>query len=210
MAASDLQDEPLTCPTCGGPVEHVSALDGSGTVALCPKCSSGPTPVDEGIRRIPTPPPSPAPKAPDPVKRFRNLTTPADDGSETLPEELLEDLPEEARQLLQPGAQQTKQPPTEELREDFAASLRAQGYVIEQDARGVRISGELSSRHGETGPMSPYDVVRMAADLEGGVLPPEKRRHCPKCDAAVPADATRCPWCSETLPPAAETSEPQS
>ena len=44
-------------------------------------------------------------------------------------------------------------------------------------------------------PLTPEDVIRLA----GGALPPEQRQTCPKCDAVISRNATRCPWCGAPL-----------
>jgi hypothetical protein len=137
--------------------------------------------------------------------RFKELLhSPSDPAPpDAWPEELLKELPEEARELLtqQPAeTAQTPRPGTGELREELASSLRDQGFVIEEDAHGVRFSGSLSSSRAEKEPLSPYDIVRLAAELEGGVLPPEKRRICPKCEAVVPVGDDRCQMCGESVP----------
>jgi len=174
-------------------------LDGPGWIAVCPVC----------------PPPSHAPETPTPqaaqppvdpsaesagTRRFRDLiASPQPSSGEALPESLLEDLPEQARQLLTPKP--AAEPTTGPLREQFTDSLTRQGFVLSEDAHGVRITG--ATRAGGTGGLSASDVVRMAADLDGGILPTEKRARCPKCDAVVARDAVRCEWCGQTLTPAA-------
>ena len=183
------------CPLCGGPMEPRPSLDGDSWVALCPRCPNAP------LIPLRAPPP------PDPLERdqstarFKKLTQPfAAPRPGAWPEALLEDLPEEARQLLRrrppsPGVQGTAQ-----LREDMAKALRDQGYVLSEDARGLRISGAPVVRGRTTGELTVSDVIRMASDL-GGALPAEKRIHCPKCDAVVANDAGRCPWCGQAIPP---------
>jgi hypothetical protein len=134
-----------------------------------------------------------------PAARFRKLMAQPEETADPWPEDLLEDLPEEARDLLR-GLESAPSPPqVEELREDFASTLREQGYVINLDSHGVRISGGPSSRSSDTDNLSPYDVVRLAADLEGGIPSPDQRKHCPKCAAVIPQGDSRCPWCGETL-----------
>jgi hypothetical protein len=41
--------------------------------------------------------------------------------------------------------------------------------------------------------------VRLAAELEGGVVPLEERIHCPVCDAVISPTDRICQWCSEPL-----------
>jgi hypothetical protein len=82
-------------------------------------------------------------------------------------------------------------------------TMRRQGYVIDEDSKGVRLGGSLSPRFHKTSELRPLDVVRLAADMDGGVPPPEKRIRCPKCDAVVTLGSTRCPWCDTPIPPEA-------
>jgi hypothetical protein len=189
----------LPCPTCGGPTEAWPNPDGSGHLTVCPTCSSEtPAEVDKpNALQEPTPE-----KSVDPATRFRELIAQSQDApmEGAWPESLLEDLPEEARNRLTKPTPPTPSKKTEEFGQDLETSLRDRGYFIEQDAHGARIRGDPDSEA-----LSPYDVVRLVADLEGGVVPIDKRRHCPKCDAVVPLEETRCQWCSEPIPPDLET-----
>jgi hypothetical protein len=113
-----------------------------------------------------------------------------------VPDHMLEDLPEETRRRL---AGQVPETPAGEISSSLAESLRRQGFVIDLDARGARISGAPRSSLPDTGKLSATDVIRLAADLEGGVLPPERKRACPKCQAVIPRDSPRCSWCGADL-----------
>ena len=178
-------------------MEPRPSLDGDGWVALCPRCPNAPL---IPLRAAPPPDPLERDMA---TARFKKLTQPfAPPRPGGWPEALLEDLPEDAREMLRrrpptPGVQGTAQ-----LREDMAKALRDQGYVLSEDARGLRISGAPVQRGKTTGELSVSDVIRMASDL-GGSLPAEKRIHCPKCDAVVANDVGRCPWCGQAIPPPA-------
>jgi hypothetical protein len=90
-------------------------------------------------------------------------------------------------------------PSPEERAEARKQSLSRQGFVIQEDAHGLRLSGIASRPGGLRSQLSPYDVVRLAAELEGGVVPMEERKRCPKCDAVVNPGDKRCQWCSEIL-----------
>ena len=90
-------------------------------------------------------------------------------------------------------------PSPEERAEARKQSLSRQGFVLEEDAHGLRLSGIASRPGGLRSQLSPYDVVRLAAELEGGVVPMEERKRCPKCDAVVNPGDKRCQWCSEIL-----------
>jgi hypothetical protein len=185
-------------------MQRLPTVDSTGYISVCTVCASEPTSVD--ILHTDPPQPSEKGKSPGPVDRFRHLLDQSGDSQpeSELPEELLEDLPEEARELLSKRETPTTSGPTEELSEDLAASLRDQGYVISQDIHGVRLSGSLSSSRSDSGPMSPYDIVRIAADLEGGVLPLEQRNRCSKCDAVIPVGDKRCQWCGQPALPEPE------
>jgi ssDNA-binding Zn-finger/Zn-ribbon topoisomerase 1 len=182
------------CPLCGGPMEARPSLDGSGWVALCPNCPNAPL---VPMKAAPQPDPLERDHA---TARFKKLTQPfAEPQAGAWPSALLEDLPAEARHLLQrrppsPGVQGTAQ-----LREDMASALRDQGYVLSEDARGLRLSGSPVNRGPGTGRLSVSDVIRMASELGGGAVPAEKRGRCPKCDAVVNLELERCPWCGQVL-----------
>ena len=186
--------DPAHCPTCGSLMQRVQGEPR----LICPVCNpiSNATETAAPTKTAPTQ----AYAANTPAARFRKLTTQSKATVDHWPEDLLEDVPEEARDLLRGSKRTPAAPHAEELREDFASTLRDQCYVINLDAHGVRISGGPSSRSPDSGTMSPYDVVRLAADLEGGVPTPDQRKHCPKCDAVIPQGESRCPWCGETLP----------
>jgi hypothetical protein len=184
---------------------QLPTLDGLDYVHLCPTCPTNaeplqaeeetqdPSPVEEPIQEV------------DPRIRFRELLV-TSEAEPTWSEELLEDLPEDVREILSQKQQTSDSSKDEQFSEHLFESLRGRGYVIDQDAHGVRISGGPSGGlDSET--FSPYDVIRMAADLEGGVLPLDERVHCLKCDAVIPHGEGRCQWCGEPTPPPAETSD---
>ncbi len=183
------------CPICGGPMQAVSSLDGTGRIAICSTCPNAPA--------IPLP----APQAPGSTRdvgtaRFRKLTSkplsPPSAGS--WPEALLEDLPEEAQRLLRRRPPSGAAQGTAQLREEMAKALRDQGYVIAEDARGVRSGGSpVSGRGPGSGRLTTSDVIRMAAELDGGIPTPDQVRRCPKCDAVVALSAGQCPWCGQAL-----------
>lgn len=132
----------------------------------------------------------------EPRQRFRRLLQSAHESRDLeLPLSLLEDLPEEARRLLEKDRGKPRPSIGPRLSDDLAQALRDQGYVIDQDARGMRISGSLTRRGSDPGKMSPYDVLRMAADLEGGLQKLGERRRCPNCEAVLPKGHTNCDWC---------------
>ncbi|MCJ7511872.1 MAG: hypothetical protein MUO23_02745 [Anaerolineales bacterium] len=79
-------------------------------------------------------------------------------------------------------------------------SLVDQGIIVDEDARGPRLTGmPVRGRGQATGRLSATDIVRLVANLDGGVLPADQRQHCPHCDAVVPRQASRCSWCGNGL-----------
>jgi hypothetical protein len=180
-------------------------LDGLDYVNLCRSCSTNTEPikVEEEIQG-PPPPEEPIEEV-DPRMRFRELIDVSQEES-TWSEEILESLPEDAREILLGKKPISDLPEDEQFSENLAQSLRDRGYVIDQDAHGVRISGGPSGGL-DSEEFSPYDVIRMATDLEGGVLPLDERVHCLKCDAVIPPGGGRCQWCGEPAPPPKETPE---
>ncbi len=136
----------------------------------------------------------------EPRQRFRRLLQSAHESRNLeLPQSLIDDLPEEARHLLQRDQDKPRPSIGPRLSDDLAQALRDQGYVIDEDSRGLRISGSLASRGSDPGKMSPYDVLRMAADLEGGLQKPGERLRCPNCEAVLPKGHTTCDWCGTSV-----------
>ena len=199
------KDEAHTCPTCGGPMQAWPALDGPGHIWLCPRCPAGQPghTASPELSTGPEPPPSPpTPATGVGTGRLRDLIKPS---AERVPDSLLEDLPEEARRALAGARPARPGPSPVDHQEGLVESLRRQGYVITEDSRGVRLGGNLSPRFARSSELRPSDIIRLAADMDGGVLPPEKRVRCPKCDAVVPVGSPRCQWCGTALPPAPGT-----
>lgn len=184
-----------TCPTCGAALDYWPCTDGRGTVAVCPNCSAGPTPLTFDSRDVTKTATQDAPARDTRLKKLLKPTSQAEEVKSL--DQLLDDLDPEARQLLQAGASTSQEPSDQEsLREDLAQSLRYQGYTVQEDKSGVRLSGSPRI----SGLDSPYDIVRMAAELEGGLKPDAERVRCPECDAVCPGSSTTCQWCGASLP----------
>lgn len=198
----------VTCPNCGETMLKLLMLDSLDYVHLCPTCPTDTEAIkaEEDIQE-PSPPEEPLQEV-DPRVRFRELivTSKAEPTLHDLSEEMLESLPEDAREILLRKKPTSGSNEDEQFSEDLAQSLRDRGYVIDQDAHGVRISGGPSGGL-DSEEFSPYDVIRMAADLDGGVLPLDERVHCLKCDAVIPSGEGVCQWCGEPSPPSEETSD---
>jgi hypothetical protein len=122
---------------------------------------------------------------------------------------MIEDLPEETQDLLRADLNQPKPNLGPKLSDALTSALRDQGFVIDQDAGGIRLGGDLSRRGGASGSLSPYDIIRMASDMDGGLPSPDELMRCPKCEAVIPPNENRCSWCGtslEDLPPSNEDS----
>jgi hypothetical protein len=136
----------------------------------------------------------------DPRDRFRRLLA-SDEASKDIemPDWLIEDLPAEARRILQKDRDKIRPSIGPQLSNDLAQALRDQGYVIDEDSHGLRIGGNLTSRGQDPGKMSPYDILRMASDLDGGIQKHDELRRCPHCDAVLPRGQTRFDWCGTSV-----------
>jgi hypothetical protein len=195
----------MICPNCGEIMVQLLTLDDLDYANVCPTCPAKIEPIkEEEDVREPSPPEEPLQEI-DPRMRFRELIV-TYQKEPTWSDEVLESLPEDAREILLGKKPTSDATVDEQFSEDIYQSLRNRGYVIGMDAHGVRISGGPSGGI-DSEAFSPYDVIRMAADLEGGVLPLDERIHCLKCDAVIPPGEERCQWCGEPTSPPDENSE---
>lgn len=179
-------------------MQLLPALNGSHGLPICLHCSEE---SESGLKSIePKLPPALSSKD-DSCRKFREiLTEERRTKGDPLPGWMIDELPEEARRLLsgqEPPARPSLGP---KLSDDLAKALRDQGYVIHEDGSGMHLGGALVSRGGTPAAMSPYDVIRLAADMEGGLAPPNELLRCKKCDALIPHGDERCQWCGETVP----------
>ena len=183
-------DESSPCPICGEPMHS-----GTHDVPTCLQCSNE---QEAGLESIkPGPPPTQASKD-DPRSRFRKIL--ADEQrtrGDSPPGWMIDELPEEARRLLSEREHPARPSLGPRLSDDLAKALRDQGYVIHEDRQGVHLGGALVSRGGTPAPISPYDIVRLAAETKGGLTPPNELARCKKCDALIPPGDERCQWCAE-------------
>ncbi len=132
------------------------------------------------------------PEADEPIEtdpaQFRELLKP---GGE--PEHLLEQVPEELRGVLAARLKAAEETEGPSFSKNTASNLRSQGFLISEDARGARFAADP----GRSGDLSASDVVKMAAELDGGVQPKTKLPICSECQAASPVGETQCQWCGE-------------
>ena len=144
----------------------------------------------------PDPPSETAPE--DPTQKFRRLLS-AGSESQPLPDSLIEELPEEVQSLLKGGGEGSSPEKSDAAKERLEKMLRDQGYVLDTATHGVHVSGAPSLRVPGAGALSPYDIVRLAKDLDESAGEPTPSRKCPKCEATTPADQSNCQWCGEPL-----------
>ena len=181
------------CPDCGASF-YLTSQDSE----LPPHGCRGPSPQPSDPAQAESPHETPAPEPtreaePAAAASEPGPATPTDQGS------LFNSLQDQVRK--QPQAAPTPQPGAArgELKEQTARYLRERGYVLDEDAHGLRISGNPSG--GASGPtLSPLDIVRMAAELDGGVKQAASLQTCPKCQARTPAGQPKCQWCGEAFP----------
>jgi len=188
--------ETAPCPVCGEPMQLLTALNGSHDVPVCLQCSKEREP---GLKSFGANlHPSPASKD-DSSSRFRKILAEEQrTKDDPLPGWMMDELPEEARRLLSGNELPTGPSLGPKLSDDLANALRDQGYVIHEDEKGMHLGGALVGRGGIPAAMSPYDVIRMAADMGGGLAPPGELLRCKKCDALIPHGDEHCQWCGES------------
>ena len=188
-------DESTVCPKCGEPMQPLPALNGDHSIPICLQCleepESGNMPAAPSL-------PSAQPSKDDSLNRFRKILAEEHKtkGSQ-LPNWMMDDLPEATRRLLSEYEPPSKPSLGPKLSDELARSLRDQGYVIHEDEKGVHLGGAPIGRGKPPGEFSPYDVVRMAADIEGGISPQDELVRCNKCNAPIPPGKEHCQWCDE-------------
>ncbi len=167
-----MEQDLRTCPGCGAP---------SSKHPNCPYCGRTPNLIED-----------PNVDAIEPTEtgsaQFRELLEPGSD-----PEHLLDQVPEEMRGVLAARLKAAEDSITPSFSEATSSSLRDQGYIVSQDARGAR----LSAAPGQAADFSPSEVVKLAADLDGGVQPQAKLPICSICQSASPVGDSHCQWCGE-------------
>ena len=189
-------DEIAPCPDCGEPMQLLPALNGSYDAPICLQCSKE---RESGLKSFGPNLHPPLSSKDDSSSRFRKILAEEQrTKDDPLPTWMLDELPEEARRLLSGHELPSGPSLGPKLSNDLAKALRDQGYVIHEDEKGMHLGGALVSRGGTPTAMSPYDVIRMAADMEGGLAPPDELLRCKKCDALIPHGEERCQWCGES------------
>lgn len=184
------------CPNCRTQLQRWPALQGEADRWLCPYCDlatgslATELPGNGKVVQFTAPH--------DPRQRFRWLLEVSKNfpPGAPLPEWIIEDLPDEVQQILRADLDAPRPNLGPKLSDALSSALRDQGYVIEEDAGGIRLSGDLNRRGSN---LSPLDVIRMAADLDGGLPSTDKLRNCPKCEAVIPPNENRCAWCGIDL-----------
>ncbi len=169
------QDIPV-CPGCGARLQ--SAAPSAATPA-CQYCGWHP----------------PERRPPSGANHFRQLLAEQVNNSE----DLLDQVPEDLREILAGRLPAPTPEARREFSENTAQALRGMGYTLSEDPRGARISS-APRMGGPPAALSPSDVVKLAAELEGGVKPRGQLPVCPKCQGLSPIGQAKCQWCGEPLP----------
>ena len=192
---------PDPCPYCGWAPDR-SKLSHIAAPMETPAQSEAPSPSTDAVEEVPliteeTEPgdailegqevPRTAEAPPD---HFRDLLKPGQE-----PIHLLEQVPEEMRAILAGRLKAAEEVDSPSFSENAASSLRGQGYLISQDARGAR----FAAAPGQSADLSASDVVKMAADMDGGIQPRTNLPICSKCQSASPIGEKQCQWCGEPL-----------
>ena len=175
------------CPQCGQSLDRWPTLEPGGFLLICTEC---------GFEQSQLPSADSDQENPDQTEpsdhQKLQLLLQENDPNEW-PEELLEALPPEARAKLAEKVEKSTSnvPPVMEKR------LRGYGYLLADDGQGARLTGE-GPKPG-TGDLSPMDIVRLAAELEGGLPAEAERKACPNCQAVRPPGSQHCQWCGQHL-----------
>lgn len=194
-----MEQDLRTCPNCGASSPELSPCPHCGWTTEEPdeirsddKTSTGEFSSPETPSKAQqSQPDSDFASATEPAADIRDLLEPTDE-----PEHLLEQVPEDMRGILAARLRAIDEQASPNFDESTASSLREQGFLVSEDARGARLTGST----GQTSDLSASDVVKMAADLEGGVQNRTTLPICPKCEAASPIGDTNCQWCGEPFP----------
>ena len=169
------QDIPV-CPGCG------AGLQSAAPSAATPACQYCGWQAPES--RVPSGP-----------NHFRQLLAEQLNNSD----DLLDQVPEDLREILAGRLGPPSPEPPKEFSEDTAQALRGMGFTVSEDLHGARITGGPRVG-GPPAALSPSDVVKLAAELEGGVKPRGQLPICPKCQGLSPIGQAKCQWCGEPLP----------
>lgn len=187
MAEQEISPEE-GCPRCGQPLNRWPTLEPDGFLLVCDECGyeRAEAPLTSSGQQTPS---QTSASGHEKLQQLLDQEQPAE-----WSEELLAQLPPEAQAELKAKGKSgaSKLPSAMEQR------LRGYGYVLAEDAQGARLIGE-GPKPG-TGDLSPMDVVRLAAELEGGLPTEGERKSCPHCQAALPPNAQQCQWCGQSLP----------
>lgn len=178
-----------TCASCGKPLPSSTLDEDPREEELCQTCARRQTPSD---RRQAA--------AQSKISTQKNQTL----DQETIASESLLD-PDRPSQ-----ADSDSQPPSEgspkgesftgmDREEAHRRLLRARGFDLEYDPHGFRLKSADSKRGSSISELSPYEIVRLAAEIDGEAVPPEERMKCPNCEAVVSPSDRKCQWCSHVL-----------
>lgn len=172
------------CSYCGWTTEYSDEfpLDDSSPNHSIPEAETPPEPPQFDLKRN---------ADAEHTAGFRDLLEPSEG-----PEHLLEQVPEDMRGILAARLRAIDEQRSPDFDDSTTSRLREQGFLVSEDAHGARLTGST----GQATDLSASDVVKMAADLDGGVQNRTALPICPKCDSASPIGDTNCQWCGEPFP----------
>ena len=204
------------CPTCGNRLWQVILDDPSRRIDQCPKC--GRTITKEIGSQSEA---SRFKNQQDLSNHFENMTPqPLETEVDSWPEEYSEYFPSPEQPISEDeepewisdlegdngstlNEEQSSQDELDfsdrEREEAHRRMLRSHGYGMDVDSQGLRLTGAASGRVKGSAELSPYDIVRLASELEGRMTPVEERVQCPACEAVVLPTDKICQWCSAPL-----------
>jgi hypothetical protein len=204
------------CPACGKRLWHVILDEPGVTENLCPKCGKS-----ISVDSVPQSEYSRQKNQPYLAQHFGSMASNAPETDvDTWPEEFGDYFPgpgqpypegEKPDWLLEiEGEADAEISEDLELKEENRFSdlereeahrrwLRSQGLTMDVDSQGLRLTSISTGRGSSHSNLSSYDIVRLASELEGGVIPVEERIQCPACEAVILPTDKICQWCSAPL-----------
>lgn len=200
------------CPNCGNRMWQVLTDGPSVPRNQCPRCGEGMGDKLEDSRVKPLPKStaqfnsmSPSLTKTDVDSQHNDSSNYFADSRETLSEE---EVPTWLANLeigsiteaTHESAPENEDRFTEREREEaHKRMIQSHGLGMGVDAQGLRLTSPSTKKHKTASGLSPYDIVRLASELEGGVVPVDERIQCPACEAVVLPKDKICQWCSAPL-----------
>jgi ribosomal protein L40E len=212
-----MQQDAVVCPSCGATTQAVQPPAAAQPCPYCgwlpaePKAQVSPRPFRQLIAETSSDPEALLDQVPEELRtllagRLRVPGPASATAAETehaLASAIAPATAPATTPATSPATAPATAPPTAattDLRTDTEKALRGLGYAVEQDSHGARIVAGARVG-GSPSVLSSTDVVKLAAELEGGVKPRSQLPVCPKCQGLSPIGASKCQWCAAPLSP---------